>query len=569
MCAMHEDRRVLALLEQLTDLCSLFGLSMVMSDGRAEREIMHLAIASVETLTPARPFAGRLADDPGGLRSPDGDPMEHAALSRRLAELGAADGPVHGIDVDWAYAYALRSADGTAGHLVVAADAEPSPDERLLLQMLAQQTGRALATAALHRRDSDAATELRSLNARLAEVNDRLAASVDDLERRRKVHEAFSAEAAAGSGEAGVVEALHRVTGLPAAVEDRFGNLRAWAGPGRPDPYPRRSPRRRGELIAEVGRSPGPFRDGERLLSLARSRDEVLGALVLVDPDRRVGEHDLFALEQGTVMLRVELAHQHSLAETELRLHRDLVEDLLSGTDEASALSRARALGHDLGPEHQVAVIRWPAASGDALVRAARQAVTRVLDTRVLMARRPDGVVLIAPRPEGGGDTPWTELHRAMVRTVHGAAGAIGIGGICTGPTQVPRSFAEANRALSVRLRSSAPAGVTVYDRLGMYRLLTSGDNDDEVRRYVREWLGSLLDYDAANRSDLVATLWQYLECGGNYDATARALLIHRSTLRYRLRRIREISGLDVGAVNTRLNLHVATRAHQVLRGLS
>ena len=42
-----------------------------------------------------------------------------------------------------------------------------------------------------------------------------------------------------------------------------------------------------------------------------------------------------------------------------------------------------------------------------------------------------------------------------------------------------------------------------------------------EVRAFVREWLGPLIDYDTANRSELVATLWQYYECGGNYDATA------------------------------------------------
>ena len=59
----------------------------------------------------------------------------------------------------------------------------------------------------------------------------------------------------------------------------------------------------------------------------------------------------------------------------------------------------------------------------------------------------------------------------------------------------------------------------------------------------------------------------QYLECGGSYDATAGALIIHRSTLRYRLSRIREILHVDLAAVDTRLNLHVATRAWQVLEG--
>jgi len=139
---------------------------------------------------------------------------------------------------------------------------------------------------------------------------------------------------------------------------------------------------------------------------------------------------------------------------------------------------------------------------------------------------------------------------------------------VCNAPSEVPRSYAEAKRALSVRMGSSSPSGVVVYDDLGIYRLLALGEDDHDVKGFVREWLGPLLDYDATSKSDLVGTLWQYFECGGIYDFTARALHIHRSTLRYRLRRIRELSGHDLGAVDSRLNLHPATRAWQILRGL-
>jgi DNA-binding PucR family transcriptional regulator len=92
------------------------------------------------------------------------------------------------------------------------------------------------------------------------------------------------------------------------------------------------------------------------------------------------------------------------------------------------------------------------------------------------------------------------------------------------------------------------------------------GSNRD-VGEFIREWLGPLLDYDVTHNRDLVPTLWQYYECGGNYDATARELMIHRSTLRYRLRRIHELTGHELGAVDTRLNLHIATRAWQLLGG--
>jgi sugar diacid utilization regulator len=565
---MKDGPTIHVLRQQLSNLCSLFTLSLKMSNGCGEEEILEHATTSVCTLTSCGAVATLLTGDDGGLRSPDGTTLDRPALAEQLAYLNGADGPVSGTGSAWGMAYALEAIGHHAGYLVVAADAEPSPDELLVLQILAQQTGLALTTAALHHRQRETAGQLRTLNATLAEVNNRLAATVVDLERRRKVHETLTAVAASGAGEAGIADALHRLTGLRVAAEDPFGNLRAWAGPSRPDPYPRLPARRREAMLADARRSPHPIRDRDRLIAVAQPRDEVLGVLALVDPAGQAGEHELFALQHGAVMLTMELAHLRGLAETELRLRRDLVDDLLTGTDDVSALSRAEALGHDLRMPHQVLVIRWSdAPTENGLVRAVEQAVVRLLNTNALLARRPDGVVLVAPSPGPDERRRWSELHRTVARSVRSTAGAIGVGGVCSTPTGVPKSYAEAQRALRVRLGSSSPTGVTAYEDLGIYRVLTLGEDNREVQQFVREWLGALLDYDATSRSDLVTTLWQYLEQGGNYDATARALLIHRSTLRYRLRRIKEVSGHDLGAVDTRLNLHVATRAWHILRG--
>jgi DNA-binding PucR family transcriptional regulator len=110
-----------------------------------------------------------------------------------------------------------------------------------------------------------------------------------------------------------------------------------------------------------------------------------------------------------------------------------------------------------------------------------------------------------------------------------------------------------------------------VFDELGVYRLLAGIDDLDAVDRFVHSWLGDLLDYDANKEaSDLVTTLGQYLDCGGNYDATAHALSVHRSTLKYRLQRIREISGHDLGSPDVQFNLQFGVRAwrtQQAVRG--
>ena len=142
----------------------------------------------------------------------------------------------------------------------------------------------------------------------------------------------------------------------------------------------------------------------------------------------------------------------------------------------------------------------------------------------------------------------------------------IGIGSRCDVPDDLPQSFREARRAMNIRLRSANPEGAAAFDELGFYRLIDAATDDSgTVEAFVREWLGTLMDYDESKNSELVPTLSAYLECGGHYEETADALHIHRSTLRYRLTRITALTGRDLRTVDTRFNLHAATRAWRFL----
>jgi DNA-binding PucR family transcriptional regulator len=69
------------------------------------------------------------------------------------------------------------------------------------------------------------------------------------------------------------------------------------------------------------------------------------------------------------------------------------------------------------------------------------------------------------------------------------------------------------------------------------------------VRKLLRE-----------QQADLFHTLETFVDAGGNGVATAERLLIHRSTLNYRLARIAEICGCNLGDPATRTNLQVALK---------
>ncbi|WP_055489242.1 CdaR family transcriptional regulator [Streptomyces sp. TP-A0356] len=539
------------------DPYGLLAMSRAMFTCRDETDILRLALSRVGTLGTCSAEAGYLVRREELVRCPADWPGGTADLDRHVGELIERDGPVPCPGRGWGWAFGLRGLGGLHGYLVVASGVRPDEEEHFLLTVLVQQTSAALSNAATHRRQREDAVARRR-----PAGGEQLRAALSDLEHQRGVHEALARVAAAGGGEDAIVRTLHDLTGLSALAEDRFGNLRSWAGPGRPDTYPAPDAARHAEMLQEMARELGPVRVGGRLLALARPHGEVLGVLALVDPEGRADERTVFALDHATRALALELAHQHTLAETELRLRRELVDDLLDGTDETSAYARADAVGHDLHRPHHVIVVEWPDVPvSDSFLRAVDRAVSAI-GMRALATRRGSQVVLLAQ-----GQPHDAELYQALSREAGSRTGAIGVSARCDTPHDIPRRHQEALRALEVRRHSRERYGTAFFDDLGLYRILGPGNSYHELEEFVREWLGGLIDYDSRYRTALVETLARYFDCGGNYDQTAGALAIHRSTLRYRLQRIREISGRDLSNVDSRLNLHVATRLWSVMLG--
>jgi sugar diacid utilization regulator len=392
-----------------------------------------------------------------------------------------------------------------------------------------------------------------------------LARTVATLERTTAIHDRLTGVAMAGEGQEGIARALYELTGHPIAVEDRYGNLRAWAGPDRPDPYPKDDPARRDQLLRRLAEEGPSLREGARLLALARPALDVVGVLALLDPTGTAGELAQVALEHGAVVLAVELARLQSMAETELRVGRDLVEELLAGMEEERAQERAQALGYDLGRPHRVMVVRChaPEMSGDAFFHAVRR-TARDAGAGELLVTRGDAVVVLTHT-----DVDWEQLRLAVGAELGRARCQVGVGGPCTGPADFPRSHREAQLALKVQGIAGDGDGATSFDDLGVYRILAGVEDTGGIDRFVQEWLGELLDYDALRGGELVLTLSRYLDNGRHHETTARALNVHRSTLKYRLQRIREISGHDLAEPDTAFNLQLATRSWQTLQALN
>ncbi|TRO57465.1 CdaR family transcriptional regulator [Streptomyces sp. IB201691-2A2] len=551
----HDPRPLAAL-----DPHGLLVLSHTLFACAEQREIVRLAMRHVSALGPYHAEAGYLATGDGFSRVSGHDTGAPTVDDARMKELGEADGSVSLPERSWAWAFGLRGSGGLLGYILVSSHSGPDEQGHFLLSTLVGLTSAALSLTATRAAQHESSGELSRLRTERDTALRQLDTMRSELHLQKTVHETLARVAARGGGEDSITQALYELTGLSALIEDRFGNLKSWAGPDRPDPYPVRSSTHQDEMLRQVAREAGPVRVKDRLIALARPRGDVLGVLAIEDPGATADEHTMFVLDHAQRSLAQELMHMRELTEVELRLRRQLIDDLLEGTDEPSAYTRAEAVGHDLQRTHYVVVVHWPGnAADDSFTRAVEQA-TATTATRPLITRRGDRVVLLTEaRPDDDA------VHAALAHELGTPDGAIGVSTRCDSPDGVPRCYQEALRALEVRQNSRQRSGTTFFDDLGLYRILGPGNDLRELEGFVREWLGRLIDYDAGHNTELVETLSRYFDCGGNYDDAAAALTVHRSTLRYRLQRIREISDRDLADVDTRLNLQVATRVWKII----
>lgn len=146
-----------------------------------------------------------------------------------------------------------------------------------------------------------------------------------------------------------------------------------------------------------------------------------------------------------------------------------------------------------------------------------------------------------------------------------------GLGEPRESPGQVIESYREAESALQVgqRLRDAEDPDdrIHTFSALGVQRLLfaLSQANPEILREFEANVIGSATSYDAQHGTELFKTLKAYLECNGNVTEVAELLHVHKHTVRYRLRRVTDLTGLDVTKFEDAAQLYLAVRASELL----
>lgn len=277
------------------------------------------------------------------------------------------------------------------------------------------------------------------------------------------------------------------------------------------------------------------------------------GWLLLAEHPSPLTASDERLAHRAADYLGVEFRVRSGVVRTSARDRAELARRLIRGTADPDEVRRAgRALGVDIAGRRLVVHVDGaatvPAGEGDDALAAsaARHLGTEVLATGVAPAVTL--LVSVPSHPASVTAVTWVKAGiDALVRERWaGMDLAIGISSLCDAG-DLPRGYREARKVARMAKPSGGclGPGVLAADDLGPARLFLNGDSRGAGRRYAGDVLGKLLS-QRPGMPDLLLTLRVFLACGHKVGSTAKALGVHENTVRLRLDRIHQATGLDV-----------------------
>ncbi|MGI8729702.1 MAG: PucR family transcriptional regulator [Solirubrobacteraceae bacterium] len=245
--------------------------------------------------------------------------------------------------------------------------------------------------------------------------------------------------------------------------------------------------------------------------------------------------------------------------------------------DAGELIARGEDLGIDLTAGGSILVVRahahvpidegWRPRVLATAERGARAVVASAIAAPAERESVAAEVVLLIP---GADDAVSKRAGEGVLRELQeGLAGhsfALGRSRVADDPADLHRAGNEALLAVNVA-EGDEQRPLLAFEQTGAYRLLLSAMSEDpaELQRFYDETVEPLVAYDDQYETDLVRTVEAFLDNDGNVAGTAQKLFTHRHTIRYRLERVRELSGLDVGSTDGREKLSLGLKAMRVL----
>ena len=432
----------------------------------------------------------------------------------------------------------------------------------------------------------------------------------DDLQQSDAILKRFLDLVLVGGDYSDIAKVISEVSDHPVSIVDRFRRILGQGGPvGESLALEFMEEDRTGESYLSTKYEPGrATSQGEQSLQHMMVRignkelhslvypievsSTQLGSIIVWEhAESKVGARALMAIQHGGTVVALKMMEARSIGQVEQQFRNEILEGLLSEqiASQATALQLSESLGHRLDPPFAILLVGSDVPSHRLLAPRETQQQSNV-DTSLHLAQRyirsyRDGLSfwrrgphLIVFCPLSSRELPETrEVVASMLREVcerietENAPYTVSSG--ISRPVEAIGSFRqayeEARQSFEIgrALAGNKPSAVTHYDDLGLLRFAQVSESSVGIRNYCMDMLGPLLEHDRNSTAPLLDTLRVFLECNQNHAEAARVLGIHYNSLRYRLKRIRQLIGNIFEQPQKRLAIEVALHLHPLLDG--
>ena len=412
------------------------------------------------------------------------------------------------------------------------------------------------------------------------------------LQRSLAVHEKLTKIVLEEKGLEAILSTLSALVGCSAVLYDFHGVVLSEAA------YRRHLG---GELIADLWRRISDRRADRQNFAVSM---EGVGSGVQVYPvvaSHRIGaflaavkdsgdfsEYDRIILHNVVTVTALELVKKKAVAETEKRLAGDFFDELIASDLYEEEIARRLAFfGLEPQSPHLIVLVGIDGADdpdGDAGAVPERQdAATQDIKERLhwavdefmarrealfISASRSDSVViLVQPDKLDAAEVIGLagELQSVISEMLPEISVSLGIGRPHRQLTDLRQSYYEASYAIKIRKLKGEDGVIASFDDLGSYGLLLGLQDTLSLEVFYDSVLGKLQEYDEQNSSDLVRSLACFLEANGHWGDAAERLYVHRHTLRYRMKRVEEITGRDLDQSQDRMEFWLALKAKELI----
>lgn len=314
-------------------------------------------------------------------------------------------------------------------------------------------------------------------------------------------------------------------------------------------------------------------------------RGEIYGHIFFWSLETPLGGFDLSIIESAATTISLFILQKMSIKEVEIRYSSEYFEDLISIDPKRKKKALDRANFFNLNTDHhyivEVMSIKDKKSKSDCSIEYNYleeylnpivnniEELIEYFNLNGIVSTKINGIqILLSFKDESRIENCLDEFNERLLDCIFSRNKdmeiKIGVGRSYKSLENVDKSFQDAVRAVRIG-KVITSKNIIKYDELGIFKILSQDLLTEELDDFYETTLKPLVDYDKKKSTELGATLHSYFNNNGNLTRVSEDLFAHYNTILYRMKRIEEITNMDLNDSTDRLNLEIAIKIKELL----